>query len=102
MRDSLMYRLCYYRFGEIRTRHDKPSGYDTVRNAEIGLKTFDLKYFREAYSSERWIVRIYEVLPLPNREERTKSRFDLKKNKPLELPANRNSNADTLYKLPLI
>ena len=80
MRDSLMYRLCYYRFGEVRTRHDQPSGFDTVRNAEIGLKHFDLKYFREAYSSERWIVRIYEVLPLPNREERTKSRFDLKKN----------------------
>ncbi len=102
MRDSLMYRLCYYRFGEVRTRHDQPSGFDTVRNAEIGLKHFDLKYFREAYSSERWIVRIYEVLPLPNREERTKSRFDLKKNKPLELPKDRNSGADTLFKLPQI
>lgn len=102
MRDSLMYRLCYYRFGEVRTRHDQPSGYDTVRNAEIGLKGFDLKYFREAYSSERWIVRIYEVLPLPNREERTRSRFDLKKNKPLELPSGRNSGADILFKLPQI
>jgi dolichyl-diphosphooligosaccharide--protein glycosyltransferase len=67
MKESLIYRLCYYRFGEVRTRGDQPSGFDTVRNAEIGLKKFDLKYFREAYSSSRWLVRIYEVLPLPNR-----------------------------------
>jgi len=63
MKKSLMYRLCYYRFGEVRTRGDQPSGYDTVRNCEIGLKNFDLEYFREAYTSERWMVRIYEVLP---------------------------------------
>jgi dolichyl-diphosphooligosaccharide--protein glycosyltransferase len=67
MSESLMYRLAYYRFGEVRTRGDQPSGYDTVRECEIGLKDYDLKYFREAYSSERWIVRIFEVLPLPNR-----------------------------------
>mmetsp|Transcript_6157 Transcript_6157/g.9912 ORF Transcript_6157/g.9912 Transcript_6157/m.9912 type:complete len:320 (+) Transcript_6157:1444-2403(+) len=75
MRDSLMYRLAYYRFGEVRTRQDQPSGYDTVRNCEIGLKKYDLKYFREAYTSDRWIVRIFEVLPLPNRMEKLKSRF---------------------------
>jgi dolichyl-diphosphooligosaccharide--protein glycosyltransferase len=67
MSESLMYRLAYYRFGEVRTRGDQPRGYDTVRECEIGLKDYDLKYFREAYSSERWIVRIFEVLPLPNR-----------------------------------
>jgi len=33
------------------------------------MKKFDLKYFREAYTSSRWLVRIYEVLPLPNREQ---------------------------------
>merc|ERR1711908_239540 len=26
MKKSLMYRLCYYRFGEVRTRGDQPSG----------------------------------------------------------------------------
>lgn len=62
MRDSLIYRLCYYRFGEMRVRQDKPAGYDTVRETEIGLKDFDLHHFREAYTSDRWIVRIYEVL----------------------------------------
>jgi dolichyl-diphosphooligosaccharide---protein glycosyltransferase len=70
MKNSLMYRLCYYRFGEVRTRGDQPTGFDTVRNAEIGLKKYDLHYFREAYSSSRWLVRIYEVLPLPNRAEK--------------------------------
>ena len=75
MKNSLMYRLAYYRFGEVRTRHDQPSGYDTVRNCEIGLKKYDLKYFREAYTSDRWIVRIYEVLPLPNRMAKMKTRF---------------------------
>jgi dolichyl-diphosphooligosaccharide---protein glycosyltransferase len=69
MKNSLMYRLAYYRFGEVRTRGDQPSGYDTVRNCEIGLKKWDLKYFRESYTSSRWLVRIYEVLPLPNREQ---------------------------------
>jgi len=67
MKNSLIYKLCYYRFGEVRTKADKGPGYDTVRNAEIGMKDFDLKYFREAYSSNRWLVRIYEVLPIPNR-----------------------------------
>ena len=45
MKNSLMYRLAYYRFGEIRTRGDKPSGYDTVRDCEIGFKKYDLQYF---------------------------------------------------------
>ena len=83
MKESLMYRLAYYRFGEIRTRGDKPSGYDTVRDCEIGHKKYDLKYFQEAYTSERWIVRIYKVLDLPNRDERLASRFS---SKPGELP----------------
>lgn len=64
MKNSLMYRLCYYRFGEIRTRMDQEGGYDSVRQAVIGLKGFKLTHFEEAYTSERWLVRIYKVLPL--------------------------------------
>jgi len=63
MLNSLMYSLCYYRFGEMYTRHHEETGYDTVRNAVIGRKDFKLTYFEEAYTSERWIVRIYRVLP---------------------------------------
>lgn len=60
--NSLMYTLCYYRFGQMYTRHGEESGYDTVRNAVIGRKDIKLRYFEEAYTSERWLVRIYRVL----------------------------------------
>ena len=39
----------------------KPTGYDRVRNAEIGNKDFELDVLEEAYTSEHWIVRIYKV-----------------------------------------
>lgn len=77
MRDSLMYRLCYYRFDETRTTNYGPTGFDTVRNAEIGYKGFKLSRFREAYTSERWIVRIYEVLPLPNMDPKMDSKHSI-------------------------
>lgn len=63
MLNSLMYTLCYYRFGEMYTRHGEEPGYDTVRSAVIGRKNIKLTYFEEAYTSERWLVRIYKVLP---------------------------------------
>jgi dolichyl-diphosphooligosaccharide--protein glycosyltransferase len=65
MRNSLMYRLCYYRFDEISNAPGR-KGYDTVRQAEIGYKGFKLEHFTEAYTSERWIVRIYKVNKFPN------------------------------------
>ena len=99
MKDSLMYRLCFYRFGEVRTRSDKPSGWDTVRDAEIGLKKYDLKYFREAYTSERWIVRIYEVLPLTNRGDKMQTRF--KDSKPPAITGGSNTGSK-LDKYPTI
>lgn len=74
MRNSLMYRLCYYRFGEVHTSHKEPAGYDSVRKCEIGLKKWDLKYYREAYSSSRWLVRIFEVLPHTNRDAKMEGR----------------------------
>jgi dolichyl-diphosphooligosaccharide---protein glycosyltransferase len=67
MKNCLMYRLCYYRFGEIQG-YGKPPGFDVVRNVEIGEKNIKLKHFREVYTSEHWIVRIYEVLPENTRE----------------------------------
>jgi len=36
-----------------------------VRQAVIGLKDFKLTHFEEAYTSERWLVRIYKVKSLP-------------------------------------
>ena len=40
MSDSLMYRLCYYRFAEAAERNTGRRGYDRVRNADIGLMDF--------------------------------------------------------------
>jgi dolichyl-diphosphooligosaccharide--protein glycosyltransferase len=52
MKDSLMYRLSYHRFGELKTIHGKPKGFDKMRNCEIGHKVFDLKHFRESFTSK--------------------------------------------------
>ena len=61
MRNCLMYRLSYYRFGEVRLSFQQPSGYDMNRRAVVGDKNIHLKYFEEAFTSEHWIVRIYRV-----------------------------------------
>ena len=72
MTDCLMYKLCYYRFGELQTHPSLPacvvfvidesiwpltsslfSGYDRVRNAEVGVKNIKLTHFDEAYTSEQ-------------------------------------------------
>ena len=37
MKNSLMYKLCYYNFDRVRTKQGAPTGYDTVRNCEIGV-----------------------------------------------------------------
>merc|ERR1719331_1909093 len=68
--NCLMYKLCYYRFGQVYTEGGKPPGYDRVRNAEIGNKDFELDVMEEAYTSEHWIVRIFKVKDLPNRGTR--------------------------------
>jgi len=67
MLNSLMYKLCYYRFGVVYTEQGKPSGYDRVRNVEIGNKNFDLKYLEEVYTSQHWLVRVYKVKDPENR-----------------------------------
>lgn len=65
--NCLMYKMCYYRFGQVYTEQGKPTGYDRVRNAEIGNKDFELDVLEEAYTTEHWLVRIYKVKDLDNR-----------------------------------
>eukprot|EP00188_Purpureofilum_apyrenoidigerum_P003114 Plantae.Rhodophyta-Purpureofilum_apyrenoidigerum.ctg3169.p1 GENE.Plantae.Rhodophyta-Purpureofilum_apyrenoidigerum.ctg3169~~Plantae.Rhodophyta-Purpureofilum_apyrenoidigerum.ctg3169.p1 ORF type:complete len:732 (-),score=118.55 Plantae.Rhodophyta-Purpureofilum_apyrenoidigerum.ctg3169:1090-3285(-) len=60
LRKSLIYKLSYYRFGEVQLQPGV-KGYDRVRNQEIGDKDVKLKHFEEAFTSENWIVRIYRV-----------------------------------------
>eukprot|EP01133_Synstelium_polycarpum_P017276 gene17276-20605_t len=67
MLNSLMYKLCYYRFSEVHTDYGKPAGFDRVRNVEIGYKGFGLTYLEEAFTSVHWLVRVYKVKDFENR-----------------------------------
>lgn len=67
MLNCLMYKMSYYRFGEVFTEGNKPAGWDRIRNAEIGNKDFKLDTLEEAYTTEHWLVRIYKVKDLDNR-----------------------------------
>ncbi|CAD5227448.1 unnamed protein product [Bursaphelenchus okinawaensis] len=67
MLNSLMYKLSYYKFGQLYTEQHRAPGYDRVRNAEIGIKDFEFKHLEEAYTSEHWLVRIYKVKKPANR-----------------------------------
>lgn len=68
MRNSLMYRLSYYRTWHVDTAQGKPKGFDTVRNYNPGFKNYKLNFFSEAFTSEKWIVRIFKRKPRNNRE----------------------------------
>ncbi|KAF7265559.1 catalytic subunit 3B of the oligosaccharyltransferase complex [Rhynchophorus ferrugineus] len=59
--NCLMYKLCYYRFGELRLDYRSPEGFDRTRSAVIGNKDIQLTYLEEAYTTEHWLVRIYRV-----------------------------------------
>lgn len=67
MLECLMYKLCYYRFGELMTEYGKPPGWDRARGVEIGNKNVELHHLEEAFTTSNWIIRIYKVKPSPNR-----------------------------------
>ncbi|VVC39576.1 Oligosaccharyl transferase, STT3 subunit [Cinara cedri] len=73
LKNSLMYKMCYYRFGEVFSEGGKPAGYDRVRNAEIGVKNVTLHVVDEAYTTEHWLVRIYRVKDYDNRGGKMKA-----------------------------
>ncbi|KAG2103064.1 glycosyltransferase family 66 protein [Suillus discolor] len=58
MRDSLMYKMSYYRFAEL---FGGQQPMDRVRGQHVPIQGPTLDYLEEAYTSENWIVRIYEV-----------------------------------------
>lgn len=67
MKDSLLYRLSYYRFGSMMTEQGHAYGFDRVRGVEIGDKHFSLDYFEEAHTTTNWLMRIYKLKPMDNR-----------------------------------
>lgn len=64
MKDSLMYKMSYYRFTELFGGRD---GVDRVRNQNIpASRKITLDTLEEAFTSQNWIVRIYKVKDLDN------------------------------------
>ncbi|KAJ7132198.1 oligosaccharyl transferase STT3 subunit [Mycena epipterygia] len=58
MKNSLMYKMSYYRFAEL---FGGGQSTDRVRNQQVPKVGPTLDYLDEAYTTENWIVRIYEV-----------------------------------------
>jgi len=65
--NCLMYKLSYYRFGDLLIDPRAPPGYDRTRNVEIGNKNIKLEHLEEAYTTDHWLVRIYKVKKRANR-----------------------------------
>jgi dolichyl-diphosphooligosaccharide--protein glycosyltransferase len=57
MKNSLMYKMSYYRFSEL--FGGRPT--DRVRGVELPAQGPTLSVLEEAFTSENWIVRIYKV-----------------------------------------
>ncbi|KAL5106695.1 Dolichyl-diphosphooligosaccharide--protein glycosyltransferase subunit STT3B [Taenia crassiceps] len=73
MFNSLMYKMSYYRFAEMRLDPRMPAGFDRARNTEIGVKNIELTHLEEAFTSEHWIVRVFRVKKPANRLRMTGS-----------------------------
>jgi len=58
MKESLMYKMSYYRFNEL---FGGNAGVDRVRQQQVPKEGPTLDYLDEAFTSENWIVRIFEV-----------------------------------------
>jgi len=78
MLNSMMYKLSYYRFDEVKASSKSPEGYDLVRGYTMGKKNIKLRHFSEAYTTNNWIVRVFSVNDWPNREIPIKSRFKIR------------------------
>ncbi|ETO29595.1 hypothetical protein RFI_07523 [Reticulomyxa filosa] len=68
MKNSIMYKMCYYRFGDV-----SQGAVDRTRQVAIGYKNFKLKYLEEAYTTEHWMVRIYKVKDIDSLFKQTKN-----------------------------
>ncbi|CCE72757.1 Piso0_000351 [Millerozyma farinosa CBS 7064] len=76
MKDSLMYKMSYYRFTDLFGGRD---GIDRVRNQAIPLsQSPKLNVLDEAFTTQNWLVRIYKVKDLDNvgRDLHSATKFD--------------------------
>lgn len=63
MKNSLMYKMSYYRFNEL---FGGQPPVDRVRQQRLPIQGPELNVLEEAFTSENWIVRIYKVKDLDN------------------------------------
>ncbi|KAL0954077.1 hypothetical protein HGRIS_005226 [Hohenbuehelia grisea] len=86
MRNSLMYKMSYYRFAEL---FGGGQATDRVRNQAMPKQGPTLDYLDEAFTSENWIVRIYEVKKedLLGRDLKTANAFGQGKKRKRSKPA---------------
>ncbi|EQC40050.1 hypothetical protein SDRG_02705 [Saprolegnia diclina VS20] len=61
MEQCVLYKLSYYRFEGVTPEYKQPPGYDTNRNARVRSTPIDLTHFDEVFTSNGWIVRIFQV-----------------------------------------
>ena len=78
MKDSLMFKLSYYRFAEL-------GGQDGVRQEVIPQTPIELSTVEEVYTTERMLVRLYKVKKPDNigRPLKVASTFGRKRKRPL-------------------
>ncbi|KAF9465592.1 oligosaccharyl transferase STT3 subunit [Collybia nuda] len=88
MRNSMMYKMSYYRFAEL---FGGNAATDRVRQQQLPKVGPTLDYVDEAFTSENWIVRIYEVKkedPL-GRDHKSANAFSQGKKRKRTKPAQR-------------
>jgi len=67
---SLLFKLSYKGFADLPTRPSDHPGFDLVRQHPVPYRP-TLTHFAEAFTSEHWLVRIFEVTPPAGEEEET-------------------------------
>lgn len=80
MKNSLMYKMSYYRFTEL---FGPQQPVDRVRQQTLPKESPELDVLDEAFTSENWIVRIYKVKDLDNlgRSHKEVAQFEAGKKK---------------------
>ncbi|OQR86813.1 dolichyl-diphosphooligosaccharide-protein glycosyltransferase subunit [Achlya hypogyna] len=61
MEQCVLYKLSYYRFEGMSPEYKQPAGYDTNRNARVRTAPIELTHFDEVFTSNGWIVRIFQL-----------------------------------------
>jgi dolichyl-diphosphooligosaccharide--protein glycosyltransferase len=59
---STLYRLAYFNFANVTSEYGKPPGFDRARREVISQDPFTLKNFKEVFTSQNWLYRVFKVV----------------------------------------